>query len=79
MRKKKKSVKEDVWVGFKDITQKFLGNYKNPNYATIVEKMLQNFQKLGYNMNFKVHFLLSYLEHFSENLGEMREEQGERT
>ena len=63
---------------FKDVTQKFLGNYKDSNYATIVEKMLQNFQKQSYNMGLKIHILHSHLEYFSGNLGKISEEQGER-
>ena len=59
-------------------TQTFLGNYKDPNYATIVEKMLQNFQKLGCKISLKIHVLHSYLENFSGNLGEKSEKQGER-
>lgn len=36
--KKWNQVEKDAWVSFKDVTQKFLGNYKDPNYTTIVEK-----------------------------------------
>ena len=66
-----KSVEKDAWITFKDVTQNFLGNYENLNYATIVEKILENLQKLGCNMNFKKHFLHFHLEYFSENLDEM--------
>ena len=75
---KMKSVKKDAWVSFKGVTQTFLGVYKDPNYATIIEKMLQNFQKLGCKVKLKIHFLQSHLEYFLENLGEMSKELGER-
>lgn len=48
-----KSVEKDAWVSSKDITHKILGNCKDPNYTTIVENMLQNFQILGCNMSLK--------------------------
>jgi len=43
-----------------------------------VEKMLDNFQKLGCQMSVKVHYLHSQLDFFPANLGDMSEEQGER-
>ena len=71
------SVKKDTWVTFKDVAQKFPGNYKDPSYITIVDKMLQSFQKLGCNINLENLFLHSNLENFPENLDEMNEEQDE--
>jgi len=32
---------------------------------------------MGANMSIKLHFLYSYLDHFSENLGDLSDEQGE--
>lgn len=71
-----RSVEKDAWVNFKDITQKFLGNCKDPNYAMIIKKIHKNFQKLGFNMSLKIHFLHSHLGYFSESHHEMSEEQG---
>lgn len=33
---------------------------------------------MGVNMSLKIHFLLSHLNFFPENLGSMSDEQGER-
>ena len=63
---------------FKDVVSNFLGNKKSPNYQTIVEQMLTNFQTLGCRMSVKVHYLHSHLDFFPANLGHMSEEQGER-
>lgn len=67
-----------AWRGFCEVVTKFLGNIKDPNYATIVKDMLQSFRRLGCTMSLKVHFLHSHLDYFPENLGSVSEEQGER-
>jgi len=41
--------------------------------------MLINFKNLGCLMNLKVHFLHSHLDYFPKNLGDLSEEQGERS
>jgi hypothetical protein len=35
-----KTVEGEAWNAFKEVTAKFLGNYKDHNYKQIVEKML---------------------------------------
>ena len=40
--------------------------------------MLSIFKDLGCNASIKVHYLHSHLDHFSKNLGDLSEEQGER-
>ena len=42
----------------------------------MVKQKFQNFQKLGCNIGQKIYGLHFYLEYFSENLGEIMEEQG---
>ena len=41
-------------------------------------KRVKNFKILGCNMSLKIHFLVSHLDSFPENLGDYSEEQGER-
>ena len=72
------NVEKNAWVSFKEVIDKFLGNYKDENYENIVQNMLQHFRRLGCNMSLKVHFLFSHLNYFPENLGAVSEEQGER-
>ena len=55
-----------------------LGNTKCPKCKEIVKTLIDNFHKLGCNMNVKVHFLHSNLEYFPENLRALSEKQGER-
>lgn len=71
-------VEVEAWISFVSVVKNFLGNNKAKNYAEIVSKMLQNFQKLGANMSIKVHYLHSHLDKFPDNLGDYSEEQGER-
>jgi hypothetical protein len=73
-----KEIEFEAWAAFKSVVENFLGNKKDPNYNTIVENMLQKYQKLGCNMSLKIHFLHSHLDYFPENLGSVSEEQGER-
>ena len=40
--------------------------------------MLYNCPDIGANMNIKVHFLDSHLGRFSENCGDVSDEQGKR-
>jgi len=72
-------VKEkNAWLSFKTVAQNFLGNKKSPHYKKLVAEMISNFEKLGCNMNMKIHFLHSHLDKFPENFGDFSEEQGER-
>jgi hypothetical protein len=73
-----KTVEREAWNAFKEVIVKFLGNYKDPNYKQIVEKMLEKFKALDCAMSLKVHFLNARLDYFPENLGAVSEEQGER-
>ena len=58
--------------------QNFLGNYKAAEYSEIVDRMLQNFHKLGANMSIKLHYLHSHLDKFPDNVGTYSKEQGEQ-
>ncbi|KRZ79249.1 hypothetical protein T10_10457, partial [Trichinella papuae] len=71
-------VEEEAWVAFTNVVSGFLGNKKDPEYGRLVNVMLENFEKLGCNMNLKLHFLHSHLDFFPQNLGDVSEEQGER-
>jgi hypothetical protein len=71
-----KTVEREAWNAFKEVMVKFLGNYKDPNYKRIVEKMLEKFITLGCAISLKVHFLNAHLDYFPENLGAVSEEQG---
>ena len=62
------TVEKMAWISFKNVTCKFLGNYKNPDYVAIVEDMLENYKKLGCRMSVKLHFLHSHLDFFPEIL-----------
>ncbi|GBN50343.1 hypothetical protein AVEN_45574-1 [Araneus ventricosus] len=69
-----------AWESFKLVITSFLGNKKDPNYKSIVEKVITNFKTLGCSMSLKVHFKrfkYSHLDYFPESLGAVSEEQGE--
>lgn len=71
-------IERDAWMSFKQITQMFLGNYRDPGYQNIVSILLKNYNELGCLMSLKMHFLKSHLDYFSENVGAFSEEMGER-
>jgi hypothetical protein len=70
-------VEREAWITLKSGVTKFLGNNKDPDYVTIVANMLEKFKVLRCLMSLKIHFLNLHLD-FSENLGAVSEEQGER-
>ena len=56
----------------------FLGSKRSENYADIVKEMLIAYKKLGCRMLLKIHFLHSHLDLFSDNLGDVNDEHGEK-
>jgi hypothetical protein len=67
-----------AWDAFKDVIEKFFGNYKDSNHRQIVENLMCSMEALGCKMTVKVHFLDAHMDYFPENLGRFSEEQGER-
>jgi hypothetical protein len=57
---------------------KVLGQQQRSQLQANSGKNVRNFKALGCAMSLKVHFLNSHLGYFSENLGAVSEEQGER-
>ena len=55
-----------------------MGNRKAENYRDMVADLVQCYKAVGCNMSLKVHLLDSHLDFFPENLGAVRDEQGER-
>ena len=55
-----------------------LGSTKASNYWNLVDAMLQNLHALGARMSIKFYYLLSHLDYFPENLGDVSKEQDER-
>ncbi|KAL1239159.1 DNA-directed RNA polymerase subunit Rpo1C [Trichinella pseudospiralis] len=47
------------------------GKKKNSEYGRLVNDMLENFEKLGCDMNLKLHFLHLHSDFFLQNLGSM--------
>ena len=68
----------NAWTSFVSAIKNFLGNHKAENDVELVDKMLGNFKQLNANMSIKVYFIYSHLDNFPENLGSVRDEQGER-
>ena len=40
-------LEKSAWLSFRKVVSKFLGNKKVPNFRSVVENMLVDFQKLG--------------------------------
>ncbi|KRX94294.1 hypothetical protein T4E_3360 [Trichinella pseudospiralis] len=57
-------VEEEAWVAFMNIVSGFLGKKKDLEYGRLVNDMLENFEKLGCNLNLKLHFLDLHLDFF---------------
>ena len=67
-----------AWNAFVETVKNFLGNSKAVNHKGIVSKLLSTLQDMGVNMSIKLHFLYSHLDCFTENLGDLSDEQGEQ-
>lgn len=69
---------KDAWKSFEDVVTGFLGNTRQPNYKELIDKMLENYGKIGANLSLKMHFLMSHKEFFPDNCGAYSDEHGER-
>ena len=67
-----------AWKAFANVVKFFLGKTKVPNYKELVETSLTSLHQLGANMSIKLHCLHSHLACFSENIGDVSDEQGKR-
>lgn len=68
------------WTSFVPVVKNFLNKKKAKNYRQLVEDILFNFNKPGFDMSVKikilfVHSLHSDLDRFLDNLGDITEEQ----
>lgn len=57
-------VEKSAWYTFTNVVENCLGNKKSPNYPQIVNKLLQSYLQIGYNMCLKIYFLNSNLDFF---------------
>ena len=71
-------VEKTAWEKFVLLVNKFLGNEKSSNYATIVTDFLNAYKQLGARMSLKIHFLHSHLDFFPPNMGDVSDKHGER-
>ena len=71
-------LEKKAWLSFREVVSTCLGNTENFDYHNIVENMLACFKAVGCHMSLNVRFLHAHLDYFSQNLGDMSEEHGER-
>lgn len=71
-------IEQQAWRSLNNVVHRFLGQNKQPDYKEIVEDMLQSFKQLGCKVSLKLHFLMSHLDNFQDNLADTSEEHGER-
>ncbi|UYV72104.1 hypothetical protein LAZ67_9001822 [Cordylochernes scorpioides] len=71
-------VEAAAWNSFRNVCKNFLGSVKVENYRDIVNDLLLSYKVLVCNMSLKIHFLHSHLDLFSDNLGAVSDEHGER-
>lgn len=67
-----------AWLNFKQLCVGFFGNFRAPNYKTIVSNFIRNMAKMGANMSPKLHYLHSHIDQFPSNCGQFSDEHGER-
>ena len=76
--KKMTSKERAAWKAFKNVVTGFLGNRKNENFEKLIDQLMQAYHIMGCRMSLKMHMLFCHLDLFSENMGEISEEAGER-
>jgi hypothetical protein len=67
-----------AWNALNSVCTNFLGNHKAENYREVVSEMLECVHIVKCSISPKLHFLESYPDFFPQNLGEVRDEHGER-
>jgi len=72
------NLEKNAWESFKAVVQGFLGNKRDENYREIINNLIDNYHTMGCRMSIKLHFLHSHLDFFSENMGDISDEHGER-
>ena len=72
-------VESRAWTSFKSVIQNFLVNRKARNDRRLLDELIQNYRDLGAKISIKMNFLLSHLENFPENCGEVSDEQGKNS
>ena len=71
-------LKRNAWQAFRMIVEEFLGNHRRDDCTMVVSNLIESYEKLGWRMSLKLHFLHSHLDFFQNNFGNVSEEQGER-
>ena len=67
-----------TWLHYKSVVEKFLGNVKSPECKKQFSRIIYSFKKLKCLMSLMLHFIVSNVEYFPENLGDYCEKQGGR-
>ena len=65
----------DLMYDVESVIQNFLANRKASNDRRLLDELIQNYRELSAKISIKMHFLLSHLENFPENCGEVSYEQ----
>ena len=78
LEKQMSDLERNAWQAFRMIVEGFLGNHRRDDYAMVVSNLIESYKKLGCCTSLKLHFLHSHLDFFWDNLGNIREEHGER-
>jgi len=63
------------FLSFKRICKDFVGNQKATKFQDVVQDLLTSYKAMVCNKSLKIHFLESHLDFFTENLGEVSDEQ----
>ena len=69
---------KNAWRCFKKVISGFLGNRKDEHAKENVQNLVKTFGDCGCRMSLKLHFLFSHFDFFSDNMGDISEEHGER-
>ena len=63
----------------RNLSTKFLGKQKSVNYTEIIDKLFENYRKLGFTVSIKMHLLRSHLDRFPNNCSQLSDQFDEAT
>ena len=69
-----KETERNALFSFKKICKDFLA----ANNQNVVQDLLTSYKAKGCNMSLEIHFLETHFDFFTENLGEVSDEHGEK-
>ena len=71
-------VQKVAWVSFRNFRNGSLGRHKTANFESLIKNMMKNYKSLRCYMSLLLHFMVSDLNFFPENMCDVSDEHSEQ-